>query len=187
MLYVVNDLSFSSREEAAAAVRLCRKNNTLQTAGILTVSVRFPAGRAYTYFADRKYEAGEQAIVPTPDGLKAATVLSCQVQTKQELELMAKARRFAYSDYKETWGPVKPQKPALTAEQQESADALYHALLGWAKGSVPDVKYLTTYMAKYPDTPVCVLEDAAERAAKFSKYTKEQYVKLLRWYTPTAA
>lgn len=186
MLYVVNDLMFASREEAAAAVRLCRKNNTLQTAGILTVSVRFPAGRAYTYFADRKYEAGEQAIVPTPDGLKAATVLSCQVQTRQELELMAKARRFAYSDYKETWGPVKPQKPMLIPEQQAAADTLYHALLNWARGDKTASRFIMMYLAKNRFDEG-VLEYAAEHAAKFSKTTKEGYLRILHSYMPNAA
>lgn len=187
MLYVVNDMLYASREEAAAAVRICRKNNTLKTAGILTVSVRFPAGRAYTYFADRKYEAGEQAIVPTPDGLKAATVLSCQVQTRQELELMAKARRFAYSDYKETWGPVKPQKSTLIPEQQAAADTLYHALLGWARGNQCDTRFILMYLAKNPDLDDGVLEYAAEHAAKFSKATKDEFLKYLNSCKPSAA
>ena len=74
MLYIVNDMSYTSREEAIMYFREAMARKEFCTAGMLTVSVHFPAGRDYLYFADRHYQPGDKVIVPTPDGLKVATV-----------------------------------------------------------------------------------------------------------------
>lgn len=67
---------------------------------IRTVTVDFGNGRLYTYLSNDDYRRGDKIFVPTPSGAKLATVRYTNLQTKSELETIAKANGFTFADYK---------------------------------------------------------------------------------------
>lgn len=106
MIYELNNKTyttfFDSRKTANEAyLALKNAGGSKICCQIQTVDVRFNVGgKAYTYLAFTPHKAGAKVNVPTPEGVKEATVVNSAFRTKAELTAYAKLNGFAFSDYK---------------------------------------------------------------------------------------